>query len=554
MKAFGKFKPKNTKSENSGNLDDNIYKFSKFSNFYLRLFRFLLFIRCLSGIALLFFVKNHSLIIISSLLYIIFLITSLKKNIEYKDKYLYMLIIIDYLVILFLQSLTYNSIFLLTLTIVTASLLGSSWFIILNIIIAAFGVFGVLDIFQHKSFNSDNVLLFLWLILISILLHVISKHQKNIYLTIAKQAYQISLHQMTHTLMVKDINDGILLISNTKKIIDANKAAINILGLTNLTNANLEIDFIYNNTIDKIPKTIFIHSKQAHAHLMPINLHISGLHFELAWLDWIKPYLHTELIANYIQNFLQDSTLIHIEREQKYLKEAQKDKLASMGHMVASIAHEIRNPLATIKNASELILEQIENQDDFHLRLKNILQNNIMRINNIIENILNISKPINVEEKINLNQSIKTIIEEWQEKYDNDKLICNFSLPVLDTFTNFSTSHLQQIIQNLLDNALRFCSKKPNSIQVWLKHHQKYSRLLEIWVLNDGTNVDIEDRSRLFEPFFTKNDNNKGVGLGLHIVRMLCTQNKATIEYAKNIDIPFVAAQYGFVIKIRSLN
>jgi len=543
MKVFGKYFSQN-KSVEYSSID--LSQFSKFSNFYLRLFRLLLAIRCIGSLVLWGFFKANPLILIYFVIYIFFLVLTLQKNTKYTSKYLYLSIFIDFLLIFFLYYIKYNNIFIISLAIISASLFGNIWLIFITTIIASFSVLS-------NNLNSiESIISILVLILISSVLHALSRHQQSIYRTVAQQAYQSSLQQVTHMLMVKDITDGILLISERNTIISANTAALNILGLDDINSKNFTINNIYKEAKERIPKTVWLSEKQAHAHLVPINQHMQSMHFQLGWLDWIKPYVYIDAIETYIQKFLQNSTLIHIEREQKYLKEAQKDKLATMGHMVAGIAHEIRNPLATIRSAYELLFEQLE-LDDTQKRLKNMVDNNITRINDIIENILNISKPPSDSVSINLSKALLSIIQEWQDRDNSRKLISTYYIPQNNLHTNFTPVHLQQVIENLLDNALKFCSKEVSSISIWLRHHPQYTNLLEIWILNDGNSIDNADRARLFEPFFTKSaptHSTKGIGLGLHIVRMLCTQNKATIEYAKNIDIPF-KANHGFVIRLK---
>ncbi len=523
-----------------------ILNFSKANDFYLRLLRVLLLIRCLGSIILCFIFKAPDILGIYSIIIGMLFITHVFSYRKYNLNIVYAVLAIDIIMMSILYYLKYNNIFLVSISILSAAVFGNVWLILIM------SLFSMLALFGNNLSTPEAILSGIILILLSSILHILSKQQKQMYNTVAQQACQSALQQVTHMLMVKDITDGIILISLDGQIISANTAALNIIGIeqNNINNAVLEN--LHRESLDRIPKTIWLEDKLAYAHLTPINNHIQNLNIQLAWLEWLKPFIHINLVEEYLVQSLFGCSLIHIEREQKYVKEAQKDKLASMGHMVAGVAHEIRNPLATVQQASDFLFEQIDNTKEI-IHFKNMINNNIIRINQIVTNILNVSKPANGSLSICLGKHIRQIIEDWKERDEIRKNVLTYYIPEKDMYTIFTPVHLQQIIENLLDNALRFCTKGNSSINIWLRHNPQYNTLLELWILNNGPIIDNGDQARLFEPFFTKSaptHSTHGIGLGLHIVRMLCMQNKATIEYARNTDIPFDTT-HGFVIRFK---
>ncbi len=551
------------------------YEFSKANHFYLRLFRLFLIIRFLGALALIWVFQAPlypvSIYAIAVCMLAIFTFTQYSKRAKYKESIVYIMLCLDLIISLALMYISYNYLFFIVLSILSAAIFTH----IILIIGLSFFYVASLYFLQVAFFTSTQLILIaVLLLLVTTILYVLNQQQKEMYTTVAHQTCQSALQQATHVLMVKDITDGIILLSKQGNIISTNNAAANILGI-GVNNANVNhnndvsnnspiLKYLLKESIDRIPKTIWLEDYSAYAHFMPINHYIPNIDAQLRWLDWLKPFIHTNLVEEYLIDTLSNSTLIQIEREQKYIKEAQKDKLASMGHMVAAVAHEIRNPLATIQQAHDILFEQIEechiqqklfdSQESIEFKhIKYMINNNIERINDIISNILNISKPANDLILLNLNQELNDIVYAWQAREEQRLSILTHYIPENTINISFTPIHLRQIIENLLDNALRFCTHNPCSMALYLRHHPNYTQLIEVWILNDGVSIDSIDQARLFEPFFTKSPpthTSKGIGLGLHIVRMLCMQNKATIEYAKNTDIPH-AATHGFAIRFK---
>ncbi|NEK55984.1 GHKL domain-containing protein, partial [Rhizobium leguminosarum] len=97
----------------------------------------------------------------------------------------------------------------------------------------------------------------------------------------------------------------------------------------------------------------------------------------------------------------------------------------------------------------------------------------------------------------------------------------------LDKPVLFDPAQLQQVVGNMLDNALRYCRRVPGSIQLAAYALDDAHAELVIW--NDGPEVPTEQQRSLFEPFFTNDA--QGTGLGLYMARELCSANDAQIRY-----------------------
>lgn len=227
-------------------------------------------------------------------------------------------------------------------------------------------------------------------------------------------------------------------------------------------------------------------------------------------------------------------TLIFIEDNRRMTQRAQQIKLASLGRLTASIAHEIRNPLGAISHASQLLSESSE-LGAADLRLSEIIQNHCSRMNNIIENILQLSrrhapKP----EKTDLSKWLKQFIDEYTSSGHAEAEI-KLTASSDSLYATVDISQLQQVLSNIFDNGLRYSQAKTGKAQLQLNIYTSLpSELTILDIIDEGDGVDEELEEKLFEPFFTTE--NTGTGLGLYLSRELCESNQARLDYTRTVE------------------
>lgn len=218
--------------------------------------------------------------------------------------------------------------------------------------------------------------------------------------------------------------------------------------------------------------------------------------------------------------------MIIIEDVSLYKQRLQQSKLASLGRLTASIAHEIRNPLGAISHAGQLLSESPDLSSQ-NQRLTEIIKKHCNRVNDIIEDILQLSRRTDSRrEKIPLNA--------WLNDYLNDFVLENgiaagaFTLtPAKEAlFGIIDPGHLKQIMDNLCQNALRYGKPELGTITV-RSYMLQHSPCIE--VIDNGCGISSEHSKHLFEPFFTTSP--KGTGLGLYISRELAELNQAKLSY-----------------------
>jgi two-component system sensor histidine kinase PilS (NtrC family) len=235
--------------------------------------------------------------------------------------------------------------------------------------------------------------------------------------------------------------------------------------------------------------------------------------------------------------------VIFIEDVRDVEDRAQQLKLAAMGRLTASIAHEIRNPLAAISNAGQLLNEDA--RDPVLKRLAAIVRENTQRLNRLVEDVLRVARrepPLGDE--IDLAEFVRAFLSEFVR----DRGIAPPTIEAQfapDQRVKFEQSHLRQVLYNLVDNGLRYASGKPGSVCLLVEPAPEGDRP-QLWVLDDGPGIPFEARTALFEPFFTTR--NQSTGLGLYLAREFCVTNRAELTYAARREIDG-STREGFLLR-----
>jgi len=223
--------------------------------------------------------------------------------------------------------------------------------------------------------------------------------------------------------------------------------------------------------------------------------------------------------------------VVFMEDNAELVHQAQQLKLASLGHLTASIAHELRNPLAAIRHAGELLHES-PSLEETDKRLTEIIEKQSIRVNGIIGTVLDLSRRQKAEqEEINLFHWVKEFLNDYIQ-LPQERFYLKFDSEDLEI--QFDTQHLHQIINNLIQNALRHTSEHNHHFRpiVITAGIDDVSQSTYLQIMNYGSRIPKKDLPQLFEPFFTTEST--GTGLGLYISRELAECNSAKLEY---IDI-----------------
>jgi two-component system sensor histidine kinase PilS (NtrC family) len=223
--------------------------------------------------------------------------------------------------------------------------------------------------------------------------------------------------------------------------------------------------------------------------------------------------------------------LIFLEDATQLSQRFQQMKLASLGRLTASIAHEIRNPLSAINHASQLLSEsQLDISDQ---RLTHIITTQVQRLDKIVQNILGLSRQRQVEpEYIKLYDWLVNFREEFVQinGLRIDQLIIDVSPGDLSIL--FDPSQLHQVIGNICGNVITHSNRELGDIELsLLGNHDEFRDQPYLDIIDNGPGIDEQTVEQIFDPFFTTSS--KGTGLGLFITREMIESNRGKIQYQK---------------------
>ncbi len=222
--------------------------------------------------------------------------------------------------------------------------------------------------------------------------------------------------------------------------------------------------------------------------------------------------------------------LIFLENVSLMNARVQQSKLASLGRLSASIAHEIRNPVGAMSHAAQLLGESPALTED-DVRLTEIIQTHSSRVSHIIENVLQLSRRDSGRpESLPLKGWLAEFAEEFVGTLELQEGEFTVGDVPQDLAVRMDRSHLRQVLWNLCDNAVKYASETGGIlVEVQAGRMQDGRGRPYIEILDCGLGVDAATVDKIFEPFFTARSG--GTGLGLYISRELCELNRATLVY-----------------------
>jgi two-component system sensor histidine kinase PilS (NtrC family) len=352
----------------------------------------------------------------------------------------------------------------------------------------------------------------------------------------ARHGADLRSQQAINRIVIADVGDGILVVGRDGRVFTSNPAARRMMGIESDEGASLGA-----------PGRMLLSDVPALAPMAQAfaNWLAAPAGFENAFVS-VKPYdgdgaawrgrrdapVHLKLRFARVESpddslercviFMHDVSAIE--------NQAQQLKLASMGRLTASIAHEVRNPLSAIGHATALLAEDLPGKAE--QRLLKIVGDNVTRVNRMVEDILQLSRKVQPNgQPVRLDVFLAELKSEFEETHALGADVVWIGATG-SSEVRFDALHLREVVVNLLTNSTRYASKKPGSIRLFALPNG--AGHMELHVQDDGPGITAEVRSHLFEPFYTTSS--KGTGLGLYLARELCLNNQAMLDYEYRFD------------------
>jgi two-component system sensor histidine kinase PilS (NtrC family) len=403
---------------------------------------------------------------------------------------------------------------LLIISVAVSSLLTEQALAILFASLASLGlltqhIYSVINLPGYTGTSTQVGILGASLIATAIVTHHLMTRVRSSEQLIQQRERDVALLSALNQEIIENLQAGVIVLSRDDRIRHINQAALDMLHLANIRSISLQKD---------CPRVLAAleawrnNSEDSTASLPP------GTGMD-----------NIQISFRELQSEGQPNTMIFLNDVSSIRDSMQQAKLASLGHLTASIAHEIRNPLGAISYAAELLNEN-EELAETDERMIEIINLHTLRINNIIEDILKISRSSpTAKERIDLETWLPGFIDDFCQsglaRPESFELEMEVGHPVL----LFDAGHLAQILTNLCTNAVvHGDNDDPITIRVFAT--EAYPLCIE--VADRGPGVDAEILDQIFEPFYTTS--HEGSGLGLYICGQLCELNNAFITARAN--------------------
>lgn len=233
--------------------------------------------------------------------------------------------------------------------------------------------------------------------------------------------------------------------------------------------------------------------------------------------------------------------LLSLEDASQLREQAQQIKLAALGRLSAGIAHEIRNPLSAITQASQLLAESTA-LDPGNQRLLDMVQRHAARIERIVRDVLDLSRRSSTAQvRLRLREWLTRTAALYHESHTQGARPIELTDVPADLYVQFDAEHLQQVLFNLWDNSFGHGGRAQRAVTVMMQATAGDDETVILEVFDDGPGIAADLHDRIFEPFFTSTAS--GTGLGLYLCRELCEYNQARINH--------VPSQHGAMFRIR---
>ena len=229
------------------------------------------------------------------------------------------------------------------------------------------------------------------------------------------------------------------------------------------------------------------------------------------------------------------AVLVFLEDADLLAEKVQQSKLAALGRLSASIAHEIRNPVGALSHAGQLLAESANIGHD-EQRFLDIIQKNSTRVSNIVDSVLQLSrKDVINPELLSLQEWSHDFINEFVATMELDEQQVTVAVDAENVDVRIDPMHLHQVAWNLCENAFKYATNNPADLAVEMRFGRyPGNRRPFLEICDQGPGIPDEFSTQIFEPFATGNSG--GTGLGLFICRELCERNRATLSYHRGTN------------------
>ena len=362
----------------------------------------------------------------------------------------------------------------------------------------------------------------------------VTDYAQNLELEVAARTGELRESEAKYRILVEDINDGYF-VNQNGIIIFANRAFCDMHGYgVNKVLGRAYLDFVAPESLNKVRS---FWEKRLHSEDMPeqyiyFRLHKDGTSFPTENKVKLIQYEGTDAVAGICRDITERVRMAERIRE--------SERLAHIGQLATSLAHEIRNPLSSIKMGIQILIDNV-NLDGDNKKTMEISAKEITRLERILTEMLDFARPVSlVCEPLPINEIILTCLEILEPRIREKSITVKRKLPKRIPPILVDRGKMEQVVINILLNAIE-AVPEDGSIQVEVKRQRGPEPLVAVDIRDNGSGVDSEDLPFIFDLFFSKKK--KGTGLGLSNVKRIMEAHGgrvAGINHRKGFSVNLV--------------
>ena len=340
-----------------------------------------------------------------------------------------------------------------------------------------------------------------------LLSHQVSFWARDYRLIAEKQETRIADLQEINNLIIRNMSTGVIAVDSSRRIKLMNEYAWFLLGSPKVR------ELLLSDLSPRLDRVLEKWMSNPGFELNPVLLETSQAQVVPAFAS--------------MPGEAEPGALVFLNDESVISRRALELSANSLAKLSGSIAHEIRNPLAALTHAAQL-LDESPSITVNDMRLTNIILDQSKRMNGIVENILQLSRQEQSRpEPVELNAFLKNLAAEFKSSQTAKNLDFGLLIETGKTFVVFDKSQLHQSLWKLLDNTVHHASvKRPPRTELKMRKDESAGYCV-ITVEDNGPGIPKSRIEDIFEPFYTTRK--EGSGLGLYIARQLCEANQAEL-------------------------
>ncbi len=344
---------------------------------------------------------------------------------------------------------------------------------------------------------------------VALLAHVLSKRVSEIELLAARRKVDIADLAKLNQYVIQSLSIGLIVVDGDRRVLLLNDAARKLL---------TSPDAAAGMSLDHLAPTLasWFVARLTDAETEPEALTVGDRE--------LRPSLQL------LGDTRAGGALLYLRDNRELTRQAQEMKLASLGRLTASIAHNIRNPLSSVSHAAQLLAES-SGLDSEERHLLAIIRRNAQRIDETVTSVLALSRRDQAEpQTFDLRDWLKDFYTEYRDSNRIDHAHLRLRLAREALPITVDPRHLGQILRNLCDNAFKHGSRPGSTARIEITaQRDAESGHVMVNVLDDGPGIPATMAREVFEPFFTTASH--GTGLGLYAAREFAQANGMTLRY-----------------------